>query len=84
MASDHDIKTLLATSDTFRAAPEVPATWPVEDIMQATMKHSESGVPCVITGLSEDQNNEQSPFRQSTQWMESIYANRGEFVLWFL
>lgn len=81
MASDHNIDTILAASDTFRAVPEVPATWLVEDIMRAIMKYSESGVPCVITGLLEDQDNEQSPFRQSAQWVESIYASRGKFVL---
>ena len=71
-----DIDSILSTEDSFCAAPTIPFTSPVEDIIRVAIEHSESGVPFVITGfpLVED---EQSPFRQQTEWMESMYTSRG-------
>ena len=76
MATDQEIESLISTSDTFCAAPEILFTSPIEDITRDVIEYGESGVPCVITGfpLVED---EQSPFRQSRQWVESMYASRG-------
>lgn len=51
MATDHDIDSILSTSDTFCEAPEIPYSSPIEDITRAVAEYSKSGVPCVITGL---------------------------------
>lgn len=77
MATDHDIDSILSTSDTFCEAPEIPYSSPIEDITRAIAEYSKSGVPCVITGLPSTADDEQSPFHKSTEWVESIYNSRG-------
>lgn len=83
MSTDRDIESILSTSDSFCKTPEISYSSPIEDIAQAVVEHGESGTPCVITGLPFD-TDEQSPFRQSTEWMKSIYANRGRSFRHFL
>jgi hypothetical protein len=85
MATDHDIDSILSTSNTFCAALMIPfnLSVPIGEITQEIVEHCESGAPCVITGFLLDEDNEQSPFHQSTEWMESIYTNRGRPILWF-
>lgn len=80
MSLDNDIETIIATGDTFRPTPEIPFNSSVEDIRQAVAEYSEFGVPCVITGFPIQQDDEQSPFRQPTEWIESLYANQGRRV----
>ena len=77
MSTDPDIESILSASETFVAAPEISFTTPVEDIARAVFKHSESGIPCVITGFP---LVEQSPFIQPKEWMETIYNTRGVSV----
>ena len=77
MAADGDIESTLSTSDTFFATPKILFTTPVEDLTRAVIEYGESGVPCVITGFPLAEDDEQSPFRQRTDWMESIYTTRG-------
>lgn len=80
MSLDNDIETIIATGDTFRPTPEIPFNSSVEDIRQAVAEYSEFGVPCVITGFPIQQDDEQSPFRRPTEWIESLYANQGRRV----
>ena len=77
MATDSDIESILSNSNTFCNAPEISFAASAEDIMQAVIKYSESGIPCVITGFPLDEDGKQSPFHQSRGWMESMYASRG-------
>lgn len=84
MATDPDIESTLSASDTFCAAPEIVFASPIEDIIRDVIKNSESGVPCVITGFPLVEADEQSPFRQSTEWIESMYARRGAYIPVFL
>ena len=76
MATNCDIESILSTSDTFCAAPEILFTSPVEDITRAILEHGESGVPCVITGFPLVEDDERSPFYKSREGMESVYINR--------
>ena len=80
MTTSHDTERVPATSDTFNAAPEIPFTSPVGDITQAVIEYGESGVPCVITGFPFAEDDEQSPFCQSAEWIKSIHANRSRPV----
>ncbi|KAF9647382.1 hypothetical protein BDM02DRAFT_3129802 [Thelephora ganbajun] len=45
MTTNHDIESILSTSDTFYTTPEIPFTTPVEDITQAVIDYRESGIP---------------------------------------
>ena len=77
MATNDDIEYVLSASDTFRNVPKISYSSPIEDITRALAEYCGSGVPCVITGLQAGEDDEQSPFFQSTKWVESIYAIRG-------
>jgi len=83
MTTHRDIESILSTSDTFCAAPEIPFTAPVEEITRRTTEYSETGVPCVITGFPIVEDDEQSPFHHSREWMESICTSRGTPILGF-
>ena len=80
---DIDIESILSTSDNFRPVPQISFTTAVDDITRTVIEYEHSGMPCVITGFPTVENDEQSPFRQSEEWMESIYTNRGAHILIF-
>jgi len=84
MATDDDIESILTTSDTFFAVPEISFTAPIEDITRAVIEYEESGVPFVVTGFPFVEDDDGSPFRQSKEWMESMYTNRGVSAPGFL
>jgi len=76
MATDQEIETITSKGDPFYPAPKILFASPIEDITRDVIEYGESGVPCVITGFPLV-GDEQSPFPQSREWMESVYANRG-------
>ena len=76
MATDQEIETIISEGDSFCPTPKILFTSPIEDITRDVIECGESGVPCVITGFPLV-GDERSPFRQSREWMESVYANRG-------
>jgi len=82
MATDHDIESIISTSDTFCEAPTIlfNLSTPIGEITQEIVECCKSRVPFVITGFPLDEDNEQSPFRQSKEWVESIYTNRGRLI----
>ena len=80
MATDHDIESILSTSD-FRAAPTIPLDSPVEEITQAVIEYTESGIPCVITGFHLVGGDVESPFRQPEEWVKSMYTIRSASTL---
>ena len=86
MATNHDIDidSALSASNNFFVAPTIlfNPSIPIGEITQEVVEHCESGIPCAITGflLDEFKDSEQSPFRQSTEWIKSIYTNRGKPV----
>jgi hypothetical protein len=77
MATDNDIESALSANDAFCKVPMISYSSPVEDITHALIDFGESGIPCVITGLPAGEDDERSPFRQSTEWIKSIYTARG-------
>lgn len=81
MATDHDIEYVLSTSDTFRRAQNISFSCPVDEITRTVIECSDSGVPCVITGIPLGEDDEQSPFRVSTEWIESLCNGQSKSFL---
>lgn len=78
MATDDEIESILS-SDTFCAAPKISFASSIEKITRDVIEYSEAGVPYVITGFPLTEG-EQSPFRQSREWIESVYTSRGASI----
>ena len=78
-----DIEAILSTSGNFRPILQISFTTTVDDITRMVIKYEHSGMPCVITEFPTVENDEQSLFRQSEEWIESIYTNRGVHILIF-
>lgn len=77
MATDDDIESILSTSDTFCAPPAISYSATVEEISGFVTEHTGSGVPCVITDFPHHQDDAQSPFTHSAEWLESFYRPQG-------
>lgn len=87
MVTNHDVESIVSTSDTFCAAPTIAfdLSIPIGETTKAILERCDTGAPFVVTGIPLIKDDEQSPFRQSTEWLESIYTNRGRpipRVLW--
>ena len=78
MATDFDIESVISAGDTFCAPPTISYTAPVEEVSAFVTRHTDSGVPCVITGFPHDEGDTQSPFTHSTGWLESFSGPEGE------
>jgi len=78
MATDLDIESILSTGDTFCAPPTISYTAPVEEISRFVTRHTDSGVPCVITDFPHNEADIQSPFTRSAEWLEPFYRPQGK------
>ena len=78
MVTNHDIESIVSTNDTFCAAPTIAfdLSTHVGETTREIFEHCDTGVPFVVTGFPLIKDDEQSPFRQSTEWLESIYTSR--------
>jgi hypothetical protein len=77
MATGLDIESVLSTSDSLCAPPTISYTATAEEVSEFVAEHSDSGIPCVITGFPHNQGDEQSPFIRSAEWLESFYRPQG-------
>lgn len=78
MATDPDIESIVSASEGFRAPPTISHTASVEQLTSFLTKHTDAGVPCIITGFPDTQDDQQSPFIRSAEWLESFYRPQGE------